>query len=478
MTEPTPTIPETTSQPAPVQQTPADAGSAPAKPQAPQKRDDRRGPKPPRREKPPFRPGMPPAMEPAPFFSAPKLSDLDKSIEDELASAMAGFDEQAIAETEAKNKRPEQKPGERRKGKVISIHGADVFIDIPGGRSQGMMPLQQFDKPPVIGDEVEFDVEGYDSANGVLRLSRGGAAQMVTDWSSVSLGMNVEAKVTGTNKGGLSVEVNGIRAFMPFREIDIYRTENPEALVNQKIICEVIELDPHEHNLVVSRRKLLERERERQKEKFWQEIEEGQVRTGVVRGIQPFGVFVDLGGADGLIPMSELAWARVEKAEDLVKIGQSVQVKVTKVDFAKHKIALSLKQLAASPWDNIVERVHVGTRITGKVTRTTEFGAFVEVEPGIEGLIHISELGTNRVRRVRDVVQEGQDVEAQVVSVDTAQRRIGLSLKAIVEAKLHAENEVALAEQRKRDEEEDAEAEKEAEELRQRKRNYILKGGK
>ncbi len=436
------------------------------------------GRKPPRREKPPHRPGLPPAMEPVPFFSTPKISDLDKSIEDELEAAMAGFDDQAIAETEAKNKRPETKPGERRKGKVISIHGADVFIDVPGGRSQGLMPLQQFDKPPAIGDEVEFDVEGYDSANGVLKLSRGGAAQMVTDWSSVSLGMNVEAKVTGTNKGGLSVEVNGIRAFMPFREIDIYRTENPDALINQKIICEVIELDPHEHNLVVSRRKLLERERDRQKEKFWKEIEEGQTRTGVVRGLQPFGAFVDLGGADGLVPVSELAWSRVEKPEDVVKIGQSVQVKVMKVDYAKQKVALSLRQLAASPWDNIQERIHTGTRITGKVTRTMEFGAFVEVEPGIEGLIHISELGTNRTRRVRDVVTEGQEVEVQVVSVDKEQRRIGLSLKAIGEAKARAENEAAMAEQRKRDEEEDAEAEKEAEELRQRKRNYILKGGK
>ena len=185
-----------------------------------------------------------------------------------------------------------------------------MFIDVPGGRSQGFMPITQFDKPPKVGDEVEFNVEGYDPANGVLKLTREGAAQHV-DWSSVQIGQTVEARVTGTNKGGLSVEVNGIRGFLPISQIDMYRVENVEQYVNQKLICMVAEVDPAERNLVVSRKALLEREREKLREKFWAEVEEGQVLKGVVRGIQPFGAFVDLGGADGLLPVSELSWGRV-----------------------------------------------------------------------------------------------------------------------------------------------------------------------
>jgi small subunit ribosomal protein S1 len=274
----------------------------------------------------------------------------------------------------------------------------------------------------------------------------------------------------------LSVEVNGIRGFMPFREIDLFRVEQAEQFVNQRLICEVIELNPEERNLVVSRRALMERERERLNEQFWEQIQVGDVRSGTVRNIKPFGVFVDLGGADGMIPASELTWGRVENPEEIVKLNQQVQVKVTRLDLAKRKIGLSLKALAASPWDTIQQRLHVGARVHGKVTRTAEFGAFVEIEPGVEGLIHISELGVNRVRRVRDVLQEGKEVEVQIVSIDLEQKRIGLSLKAIVEATRKAENDAAMAEQKARDEAAEAAAANAPPE-KPRKRNYELKGG-
>jgi small subunit ribosomal protein S1 len=357
------------------------------------------------------------------------------------------------------------------------MHGGDVFIAVPGGRSEGVLSITQFPEgAPAIGSEVEVDIEGYDSANGLLKLTRLGQAQAVTNWSSVTLGMTVEARVIETNKGGLSVEVNGIRGFMPFRDIDLYRVEQPEQFVNQRLICEVIELNPEERNLVVSRRALLERERERLKEQFWAQIQVGDVRDGTVRGIKPFGVFVDLGGADGMIPASELAWGRVENPEDVVKLNQQVQVKVARIDFATRKIGLSLKALAVSPWDTLQQRLFVGSRIQGKVTRVAEFGAFVEVEPGVEGLIHISELGLNRVRRVRDVLQEGKEVEVQVVQIDLEQKRIGLSLKAIVEATRKAENDAAMAEQKAREEAAEATAEAAPPE-KPRKRNYELKGG-
>lgn len=449
--------------------------AAPAKAAPPR---EHRRPKPPR-EKPRSPGGTPMLLDTMDFPSGPKLSDLDKDIEAEMAAAMGDFSEEQVLAVEEKPKVPAGKPqpGNRKQGRVISIHGADVFIEIPGGRSQGVLSIMQFgETPPKVGDLIEVDYQGYDAANGLMKFSRVGAAQAVTDWSSVSLGMTVEARVTGTNKGGLSVEVNGIRAFMPFREIDLYRVEQPEALVNQKLICEVIELRPEERNLVVSRRALMERERERQKEAFWANVEVGQVLKGTVRSIKPFGVFVDLGGADGMIPVSELMWGRVDRPEDVVKLNQQVEVKITKIDHAARKISLSLKQMAASPWDTLHERMHVGSRIQGKVTRTAEFGAFVEIEPGIEGLIHISELGSNRVRRVRDVLQEGKEVEVQVVSIDKEQRRIGLSLKAIAEAARVAENAAALAEQKAREEAEEAEAAN-APPPKERKRNYELKGG-
>ncbi len=357
------------------------------------------------------------------------------------------------------------------------MHGGDVFVEVPGGRSEGVLSIMQFPEGvPAIGSEVEVDIEGYDSANGLLRLTRLGAAQTVTNYSSVSLGMTVEARVIETNKGGLTVEVNGIRAFMPFREIDVYRVEQPEQFVNQKLICEVIELNPEERNLIVSRRALLERERERLKAEFWAKIQVGDVRTATVRSIKPFGVFVDLGGADGMIPVSELAWSHVETPESVVKLNQQVQVKVQRIDFEKRKIGLSLKALLTSPWDTIKDRLHIGSRVQGKVTRTADFGAFVEVEPGVEGLIHISELGTNRVRRVRDVLQEGKEVEVQIVSIDLEQKRIGLSLKAIAESAVRAENEAAMAEQKAREEAEE-EAAANAPPAKEKKRTYELKGG-
>jgi small subunit ribosomal protein S1 len=301
---------------------------------------------------------------------------------------------------------------------------------VPGGRSGGVLPLLQFpDGPPAVGTEVEVTIEGCDADNGLLLLARKGAA-VQADWGSVAVGMTVEARVTATNKGGLAVDVNGIRGFMPISQIDLYRVENPEQYVNQRLLCRVVEVNPEERNLVVSRRDMLEKEREDQREKFWQEVAEGQVKTGIVRSVKDFGAFVDLGGADGLLHVSEMSWSRVANAAQIVQLGQSVKVVILKVDRERRKISLGMKQLAPSPWDHVAENYPAGKVVNGKVTRLAEFGAFVELEPAIEGLIHISELSPQRVRRVRDVVQEGQDVQVMILSVDAAQKRMSLSLKA------------------------------------------------
>jgi small subunit ribosomal protein S1 len=317
-----------------------------------------------------------------------------------------------------------------KKGKVFRIHGQDVFIDLPGGRTQGVLPLLQFpDGPPAIGTEIEITIEGFDHANGVMILSRKGAA-VEADWSSVAVGMTVEARVTATNKGGLSVDVNGIRGFMPISQIDLYRVENAEGFVNQRLLCLVAEVDPVERNLVVSRRALLEKQREEMRGKLWNELAEGQVRQGIVRSVRDFGAFVDLGGVDGLLHVSEMSWQRVQDPSSIVQPGQTVKVVVLKIDAERRKVSLGLKQLTASPWDNITEKYHAGDLVNGKVSRLMDFGAFVELEPAIEGLIHISELATQRVFRVSDILKAGQEVQVKVMSVDPAQRRISLSLKA------------------------------------------------
>jgi small subunit ribosomal protein S1 len=410
---------------------------------------------PPAKEKPTAlpepRPGaVPPLSTGEGFGTGPRFLD-DKDIERELEEAMGGLSSKDLL-GEPNQRLPRAPAGEApgpKKGRVIQVHGPDVFVEVPGGRSQGVLSLAQFPEgPPAIGTEVEVTFEGFDAANGLQILSRKGAAQEA-DWSTVAVGMTVEARVTATNKGGLSVDVNGIRGFMPISQIDLYRVENAEQYVNQRLLSLVTEVKPDERNLVVSRRALLEREREENREKLWQELAEGQVREGVVRSVRDFGAFVDLGGGDGLLHISEMSWTRVQDANSVVQPGQRIKVIVLKVDRDKRKISLGLRQLMASPWEQAGAKYMPNTVVHGKVTRLMDFGAFVELEPGVEGLIHISELSPQRVRRVIDVVQQGQEVDVMVLRVDPAQRKISLSLKQALpkeEPETAAEEEEEAAE--------------------------------
>ncbi len=367
------------------------------------------------------------------FQSGPKIRDLDAEIADELEAALTALGEKDLlaADTsqQARTDSGVQTDSRRKQGRVISIHGGDVFIEVPGGRSQGVLPIDQFpDAPPKIGDTVEVSIEGYDGANGLLILTRLGAA-VVADWNTVAEGMVVEARVLETNKGGLSVDVNGIRGFMPISQIDLFRVEDAQQYVNQKLLCVVTDVDPTERNLIVSRRALLEKQREEQREKLWAELAEGQVRTGIVRSVRDFGAFVDLGGIDGLLHVSEMSWQRGQDATKLVQPGQSLKVIVYKIDHERRKLSLSVKQLEGSPWETVHDRFGIGQIVTGKVTRTKEFGAFVELTPGVEGLVHISELARRRVFRVGDIVKEGQEVQVKILNIDATQQRMSLSLR-------------------------------------------------
>jgi small subunit ribosomal protein S1 len=296
---------------------------------------------------------------------------------------------------------------------------------------------------PAVGAEFDVHIERYDEANGLLLLSRKGAA-VQADWSSVAPGMIVEGRVTGTNKGGLTVDVNGIRGFMPISQIDIYRVEDPEQFVNQRLKCLVAEADAAERNLVLSRRALLEKEREETRDRLWNELAEGQIREGVVRSIRDFGAFVDLGGVDALLHVSEMSWTRIQDPKQVVHVGQTVNVLVLKIDRERRKVGVGLKQLSGNPWESVVEKYPPNTVCKGGVTRLMDFGAFVELEPGVEGLVHISELAPQRVRRVADVIQIGQEVQVMVLRVDPGQKKISLSLKAALpraEMEIEAEDQ-------------------------------------
>jgi small subunit ribosomal protein S1 len=399
---------------------------------------------------------------------APKIRDLDAEIAAELESALQGVDDKNLfaAETSKEARSQAATPADqgRKIGRVISVHAPDVFIEVPGGRSQGVLTMEHFpDGPPKIGAEVEISIEGYDPTNGLLILSRKGEA-VHADWSTVSEGMTVEAKVIETNKGGLSVEINGIRGFMPISQVDRFRVENAEQFVGQKLLCIITDVDKEAHNLIVSRRALQEKEREEQRKKLWEELAEGQVRVGIIGNVRDFGAFVDLGGVDGLLHVSEISWKRIPDATAVLQAGQQIKVVVLKIDRETQKLSLGLKQLEVNPWDTVKDNYFAGRTVKGTVTRIMDFGAFVELEPGVEGLIHISELARNKVWRVADVVKPGQEVETKILSVDSESRRISLSLRGALP------DEVV-----KKPEDEEEEAVEGP--VKTYKRNYELKGG-
>ena len=311
------------------------------------------------------------------------------------------------------------------------ISREDVFVDL-GGRNQGIVPLRQFEEPPAEGAEVELIVVRFDEDEGLFELSRPTAAVDVGNWDEVREGQIVEVTVTGSNKGGLECQIANIRGFIPMGQASLYRVENPEEMVGQRLACVVTEANRDRRNLVLSHRAVMERERNEKRDKLMAELAPGQIREGIVRSLKDFGAFVDLGGADGLIHVSQLSWDRVKHPSEVVEVGQKVKVRVERFDKDTGKLSLSYREVGENPWQKAAAKYLVGSRVTAPVSRVMDFGAFVKLEPGIEGLIHVSELAHGRVFRVSDVISEGQEVEVKILSVDVEKQRIGLSLKALL----------------------------------------------
>ena len=375
----------------------------------------------------------------AELLDVPFKRQWDAGLEAELEAALAGFDAAnfEVASPRAprsdrvrsgdRDRGQEGRPGART-GKVIGVRGKSVFVDL-GGKSEGVIAVTQFEegKLPEPGATIEVIVDRFDPEEGIQLLRLKGSA-IEADWDNLKKGVIVEARATKTVKGGLEVDVDGIRGFLPISQIDLSRIDDATSYVNQKFKAVVTEANQREKNLVISRRELLEQERAEQRERTWATLEEGQVRDGVVRSIKDFGAFVDLGGVDGLLPIGEMSWSRVSKVDEMVKVGDQVKVKVIKIDQTARKLTLGLKQLTPSPWEVATEKYPRGMMVKGKVSKIMDFGAFVELEPGIEGLIHISELSPTRVRRVVDIVKPAQEVEVRILKVEPEVKRIALSL--------------------------------------------------
>lgn len=358
-----------------------------------------------------------------------RLDAMDDALQKEIDEALGGASLEELADMED-TKTPASAGEKIIKGRVLAVQGDDVFVDI-GARSEGVLSLDQFrdEDGPEEGQVVEVQVKGYREDEGLYRLSRQGAVEQAS-WDSLAIGQVVEGVVTGMNKGGLEMRINGIRAFMPLSQIDLYHVERPDAFLNQKLECMVSEADPSEKNLVVSRRDLLAQQAEELRQQLWETLEEGQTVKGKVRSIMPYGAFVDIGGADGLLHVSDMSYGHVDDPKDVVQEGQEVEVRVLKLDREEKRISLGLKQNRPDPWQDVTTKYPEETVVSGRVTRLADFGAFVELEPGVEGLVHIGEMAYGRrVGHPREVVSEGDMVKVMVLKVDTQRQRISLSLK-------------------------------------------------
>jgi small subunit ribosomal protein S1 len=317
-------------------------------------------------------------------------------------------------------------------GRVVRVVGSDAIIDV-GFKSEGSVPLEEFDGNKVeVGQQVDVLLEAVEDETGLVILSKR-KADRIKGWERVLTqykeGDVVKGRVSRKIKGGLLVDI-GVPVFLPASQVDIRRPSDVSSYIGQEISCKILKIDADRRNIVVSRRRLIEEEREHAKQRLLSEMHVGQNREGLVKNIADFGAFVDLGGIDGLLHITDMAWGRVGHPSEVVSIDQKVQIKVLSIDREKEKVALGLKQRSASPWHNIEARYPIGSKVKGEVVNITPYGAFVKLEEGIEGLVHVSEMSwTRRVNHPSEVVNAGDGVEVVVLAIDKAKQEISLGMK-------------------------------------------------
>ena len=360
-------------------------------------------------------------MPPQPEEPLPVSSD-----EASFAELLAEFEQQHPADAQ---------PGEVLQGTVLSAAAGGVFVDI-GRKREGVLPAAEFLDPSGSvtlkpGDTVTVTVTGR-AADGYYALSTA-RVKRPTDWAALEAAYADKSVIAGTVreviKGGLAIDL-GARAFLPASRSGARDATELEALVGQEIRCKIIQLDTANEDVVVDRRIVLEEEAAAARDRFFFGLQEGATVTGTVRSLTDFGAFLDLGGIDGLLHVTDMAWTRVQKPTDLLAEGDEIEVKILKIDRETRRISLGRKQLVPDPWSLAAERYPAGARVRGKVVRLADFGAFVELEPGIDGLIHVSEMSwSKKQRKPSDILRAGETVEAVVLSVNSGERRIALGLK-------------------------------------------------
>ncbi|SRR5579871_160642 len=341
--------------------------------------------------------------------------------------------QEALSQFEKGQARKKVDAGQGREGTVVAVSAESVFLDI-GFKTEGILSpaeLQAAGKTVKAGDKLRVNIKGRDP-EGYYELTLGKATR-VTDWAALEKAFAEKTPilgiVTAVVKGGFSVDI-GVRAFMPASRSGARDAAEMQKLVEQEIRCRIIKLDAAEEDVVVDRRGVAEEEERAAKDRRYSELKEGDTVTGTVRSLMDYGAFVDIGGTDALLHVSDISWGRVNKPEDVLSAGQEFTVKVLKVDAEKRRISVGLKQLQPHPWDAAAGRFRAGERVRGTVTRVMDFGAFVELEPGIEGLVHVSEMSwVKRVKKASDAVKPGETVEVVILGVNPDDRRIALGLK-------------------------------------------------
>jgi small subunit ribosomal protein S1 len=326
--------------------------------------------------------------------------------------------------------------GEILKGRVLRVNENEVVVDI-GFKSEGIIPLEEFSDSEAVkvGDEVDVFLEKMENQDGLVVLSKQ-RADFVKVWDRVKdaaeKGEVVEGRLVRKIKGGAVVDLFGVEAFLPGSQIALRPPQSVESLMNQTLAFKIIKLNKRRRNIVVSRRLVLEEERASAKEEIIKSLEVGQIREGYVKNITDFGAFIDLGGIDGLLHITDISFGRIKHPSEVLSVGEKLKVKVLSFEPERERISLGLKQLQEYPWERVEEKYPVGTKVRGRVVSITEYGAFVELEKGVEGLIHISEMSwTKHIRHPNKLLTEGQEIECMVLKVDKENEKVSLGLKQI-----------------------------------------------
>ena len=364
-----------------------------------------------------------------------KIDVTDEELDLELQQAFdGGFNDEAM------NKAIDDSVGEFAldkivKARVISIANREVILDI-GLKSEGVVGINEWDDPSEIdvGDEVEVLIEDVESDSGMVLVSKRRADRIV-NWRRIvettKEGDIVKGRALRKIKGGLLVDI-GVPVFLPASQVDIRRPADIGEFIDQEIEAKILKIDRERRNIVISRRKLIEEARLHAKEQLMADVEVGQIRTGLVKNIADFGAFIDLGGIDGLLHITDMSWDRIEHPSQMLKIDEEIEIKILNVDREREKIALGLKQKEENPWERVAERYPIGARIRGEVVNIMNYGAFIKIEPGVEGLVHISEMSwTRRINHPSEVVNLGDEIEVIVLEVNKDKQEISLGMKQI-----------------------------------------------